>query len=101
MSSLLRNTNLQKLSSREFDVCIVGAGINGAVSAAALAAQGVDVALIDKGDFGGATSSQSSNLAWGGIKYLETWEFPLVWKLCKSRITWSVIIPPPSKKSAS
>ena len=31
MSSLLRNTNLQKLSSREFDVCIVGAGINGAV----------------------------------------------------------------------
>ena len=85
MSSLLRNTNLQKLSSREFDVCIVGAGINGAVSAAALAAQGVDVALIDKGDFGGATSSQSSNLAWGGIKYLETWEFPLVWKLCKSR----------------
>lgn len=85
MSSRLRDTNLRKLTDREFDVCIIGAGINGAVSAAALAAQGVNVAVIDKGDFGGETSSQSSNLAWGGIKYLESWEFPLVWKLCKSR----------------
>ncbi len=85
MSSNLRNTNLRKLRSQVFDVCIVGGGINGAVSAAALAAQGVSVALIDKGDFGGSTSSQSSNLAWGGIKYLETWEFPLVWRLCRSR----------------
>lgn len=85
MSSSLRTTNIRKLRSQLFDVCIVGGGINGAVSAAALAAQGLSVALIDKGDFGGSTSSQSSNLAWGGIKYLETWEFPLVWKLCRSR----------------
>ncbi|MEM7280352.1 MAG: glycerol-3-phosphate dehydrogenase/oxidase [Pseudomonadota bacterium] len=85
MSLSLRNTNVCKLQDREFDVCIVGGGINGAVSAAALSAQGAKVALIDRGDFGGSTSSQSSNLAWGGIKYLETWEFPLVWKLCKSR----------------
>lgn len=64
---------------------ILGAGINGAVSAAALAARGVKVALIDKGDFGGGTSSQSSNLAWGGIKYLESGELGLVSHLCKSR----------------
>ena len=85
MSTNLRTTNIRKLRERTFDVCIIGGGINGAVSAAALAAQGAKVALIDKRDFGGFTSSQSSNLAWGGIKYLETWEFPLVWDLCRSR----------------
>jgi alpha-glycerophosphate oxidase/glycerol-3-phosphate dehydrogenase len=85
MSSTLRNTNLDKLDDGDFDVLIVGGGINGAVSAASLSAQGARVALIDAGDFAGMTSSQSSNLAWGGIKYLETWEFPLVWSLCKSR----------------
>ena len=64
---------------------ILGGGINGAVSAASLAAKGVKVALIDKGDFAGFTSSNSSNLAWGGIKYLESYEYLLVNKLCKSR----------------
>ena len=85
MATGLRTNNIRKLRNAHFDVCVVGAGINGAVSAAALATQGVRVALIDKGDFGGGTSSQSSNLAWGGIKYLESREFGLVAKLCKSR----------------
>ncbi|MEM1175574.1 MAG: glycerol-3-phosphate dehydrogenase/oxidase [Pseudomonadota bacterium] len=85
MTSSLRTTNIQQLKTNTFDVCIVGAGINGAVSAAALSAQGLKVALIDKGDFGGFTSSQSSNLAWGGIKYLENGDIGLVWKLCRSR----------------
>lgn len=81
----LRETNLARLRDESFDVLIVGGGINGAVSAAALAGQGVRVALIDRGDFAGFTSSQSSNLAWGGIKYLETYDFGLVRKLCLSR----------------
>jgi alpha-glycerophosphate oxidase/glycerol-3-phosphate dehydrogenase len=81
----LRKSNIQKLPQGTFDVLIVGGGINGAVSAAALAAKGVKVALIDKGDFAGFTSSNSSNLAWGGIKYLESYEYTLVNKLCKSR----------------
>ena len=81
----LRDSNLDKLGRETFDVLILGGGINGAVSAAALAAKGAKVALIDKGDFAGETSSQSSNLAWGGIKYLESREFRLVNKLCKSR----------------
>ena len=85
MSLSLRQTNLRKLGERDFDVTIVGAGINGAVSAAALAARGVRVALIDKNDFGSGSSSQSSNLAWGGIKYLESGELGLVAGLCKSR----------------
>ncbi len=81
----LRETNLDKLEQTEFDVLIVGGGINGAVSAASLSAKGVKVALIDRGDFAGFTSSNSSNLAWGGIKYLESHEYLLVNELCKSR----------------
>ncbi|GAA6183520.1 glycerol-3-phosphate dehydrogenase/oxidase [Aliiglaciecola sp. NS0011-25] len=81
----LRKSNIAKLPQDTFDVLIVGGGINGAVSAAALSAKGAKVALIDKGDFAGSTSSNSSNLAWGGIKYLESFEFGLVNKLCKSR----------------
>lgn len=81
----LRTTNLDKLDDRVFDVLVVGGGINGAVSAAALAARGAAVALIDRGDWAGETSQSSSNLAWGGIKYLETYEFGLVRKLCRSR----------------
>jgi glycerol-3-phosphate dehydrogenase len=81
----LRNSNLAKLRQRQFDVLIVGGGINGAVSAAALAGKGAQVALIDRGDFAGLTSMNSSNLAWGGIKYMETGDFALVRKLCVSR----------------
>jgi len=81
----LRNNNVEKLSESVFDVLIVGGGINGAVSAASLAARGVRVALIDRGDFAGGVSSNSSNLAWGGIKYLESHEYLLVNKLYGSR----------------
>ena len=81
----LRANNIAKLSTRTFDVLVVGGGINGAVAASALAARGVSVALVDRGDFAGGTSQHSSNLAWGGIKYLESREFGLVRALCKSR----------------
>jgi glycerol-3-phosphate dehydrogenase len=81
----LRETMLEKLESTRFDVLVLGGGINGAVSAAAMSARGAKVALIDRGDFAGVTSQQSSNLAWGGIKYLETFEFGLVRKLCRAR----------------
>lgn len=81
----LRAQNVQRLEGMTFDVLIVGGGINGAVSAACLSGWGANVALVDRADFAGFTSQESSNLAWGGIKYLETFEFGLVRKLCKSR----------------
>ncbi|MBI2395203.1 MAG: FAD-dependent oxidoreductase [Deltaproteobacteria bacterium] len=84
-SPSLRTANVRRLTEGTFDVLIVGGGINGAVSAACLAGQGARVALIDKSDFASFTSQQSSNLAWGGIKYMETLEFGLVRKLCVSR----------------
>jgi glycerol-3-phosphate dehydrogenase len=81
----LRDSNIRKLDGGTFDVLIVGGGINGAVCASALGSQGARVALIDQGDFAGLTSQESSNLVWGGIKYLESGELALVHKLCKSR----------------
>lgn len=83
--SQLRSASLARLQTEIFDVLVVGAGINGAVSSACLAARGARVGLIDRGDFASFTSQESSNLAWGGIKYMETFEFPLVRKLCVSR----------------
>ncbi|NNJ69793.1 MAG: FAD-dependent oxidoreductase, partial [Kiritimatiellales bacterium] len=81
----LRSTCIESARSEIQDCLVVGAGINGAVAAAALAGKGAKVTVIDRGDFASLTSQESSNLAWGGIKYLENFEFGLVWKLCKSR----------------
>jgi len=81
----LRETHLDRMRNGSFDTLIVGGGINGAVTAASLAGRGASVALIDRGDFAHFTSQASSNLVWGGFKYLENYEFYLVWKLCRSR----------------
>jgi glycerol-3-phosphate dehydrogenase len=81
----LREANIRKMRDGLLDVLVVGAGINGAVSAASLAGRGASVALIDRGDFGSFTSQESSNLVWGGFKYLEHFELPLVFGLCRSR----------------
>lgn len=81
----LRQANLARLRETSFDVLVLGGGINGAVTAAALSARGARVALLERNDFASATSQESSNLVWGGIKYLETYELGLVRKLCRSR----------------
>ena len=80
-----RPENLRRLDGGDFDVLVIGGGINGAVSAAALAGRGASVALVDRGDFGAFTSQESSNLVWGGFKYLENYELGLVYGLCRSR----------------
>ena len=70
-----RDIQLKKLKNEVFDVLIIGGGINGASSAASLSARGLKVALIDQNDFASMTSQESSNMVWGGIKYLENFEF--------------------------
>ena len=62
----------------EFDLLIVGGGINGAGIARDAAGRGVRTVLVDQGDFGGATSSASTKLIHGGLRYLEHYEFRLV-----------------------
>jgi glycerol-3-phosphate dehydrogenase len=64
--------------SKEIDVVILGAGVNGAGVFRDLCVQGVDCLIIDKADFGSGTSAAPSRLIHGGLKYLETGEFGLV-----------------------
>ncbi|MFT2816982.1 glycerol-3-phosphate dehydrogenase/oxidase [Leifsonia sp. A12D58] len=59
-------------------VLIIGAGINGIATFRDLALQGVDVAIVDKGDFVSGASSASSHMIHGGVRYLENGEFRLV-----------------------
>ena len=80
-----RDKNMERLTGRDHDALIVGGGINGAISALALSAHGLRVALIDSDDFGSGVSQESSNLIWGGFKYLQSYDVALVAGLCRSR----------------
>ncbi|MBN9184556.1 MAG: glycerol-3-phosphate dehydrogenase/oxidase [Microbacterium sp.] len=67
------------ISERPYaDVLIIGGGINGLATFRDLALQGVDVALVERGDFVGGASAASSHMIHGGIRYLENGEFRLV-----------------------
>ena len=83
--SAARQQHLERLTTQKHDALIVGGGINGAISALALASHGLNVALIESEDFGSGVSQESSNLVWGGFKYLQTYELALVAGLCRSR----------------
>jgi glycerol-3-phosphate dehydrogenase len=61
-----------------WDLLVIGGGINGAGIARDAAGRGLSVLLVEKGDFGAATSSASSKLIHGGLRYLEQYEFRLV-----------------------
>jgi glycerol-3-phosphate dehydrogenase len=63
--------DLSALTGRTFDLLVVGGGITGACLAHDAALRGLSVALVEKGDFGGATSAASSKLLHGGIRYLQ------------------------------
>lgn len=80
---MIRDISL--INKHKFDLLVVGGGINGAAIAYQAADNGLSVALIDKGDFGGGTSSRSSKLVHGGIRYLENLELDLVTEALKER----------------
>jgi glycerol-3-phosphate dehydrogenase len=69
---------LERLAAQEFDLFVVGGGIVGAGIAEAASAHGLSVALVDRGDFAGATSSASSKLVHGGLRYLRLGDVGLV-----------------------
>ena len=73
------------MQDRIYDLLIVGGGINGAGIARDAAGQGVSVLLAEKGDLAGATSSASSKLIHGGLRYLEYREFRLVREALRER----------------
>lgn len=77
----------------EFDVIVIGAGINGAGIARDASMRGLKVLLLDKGDIGGGTSSWSTRLIHGGLRYLEHGEFGLVRESLKERESLMKIAP--------
>lgn len=68
-----------------WDLLIIGGGITGAAAARDAAGRGLSVALVDSGDFGHGTSSRSSRLIHGGLRYLETYNFGLVFEASAER----------------
>jgi glycerol-3-phosphate dehydrogenase len=75
-----RSAALARLRDEEFDVLVVGGGITGAGVALDAAARGLRVALVDRHDFASGTSSKSSKLVHGGLRYLQQREFVLVYE---------------------
>src|SRR5882724_13250311 len=77
--------NVNTLSAGPFDLLILGGGITGAGVALDASLRGLRVALIDKGDFASGTSSLSSKLVHGGLRYLEHGDFRLVYEALHER----------------
>lgn len=84
-SALTRAHDLQQLSSQTFDVLVLGGGITGAGVARDAALRGFSVALIEQSDFASGTSSRSSKLIHGGLRYLENLDFKLVFEALSER----------------
>jgi glycerol-3-phosphate dehydrogenase len=74
-----------KLPGRTFDLLVVGGGIHGAAIARDAAMRGMSVLLVERKDWGWATSAKSSRLAHGGLRYLEQFEFGLVHEALQDR----------------
>ncbi len=72
-------------TNQDFDLCIIGGGVNGAGIARDAAGRGLKVLLLEKGDLACATSSASTKLIHGGLRYLEFYEFKLVRESLKER----------------
>ena len=85
--------NLEKLEQATFDLVIIGGGITGACLAADAALRGLRVALVEKSDFGAATSSASSKLLHGGIRYLQQLNFAKVRESAKERMYFQQLAP--------
>lgn len=73
-----REKTIKELQSEEFDLLVVGGGITGAGIALDAASRGMKVALIEKNDFASGTSSKSTKLIHGGLRYLKQFDFWLV-----------------------
>jgi glycerol-3-phosphate dehydrogenase len=77
--------NFDTLAKTKFDLAIIGGGINGAATARDAALRGLKVVLVEGHDFASGTSSRSSKLIHGGLRYLEQLEFKLVYEARRER----------------
>jgi len=84
-SAATRQANVQRLAAEEFDLLVIGGGITGVAIARDASLRGFHTALVEKNDFGSGTSSRSTRLIHGGIRYLEYGEFKLVFDASSER----------------
>lgn len=80
-----RSQILEEIKSREFDLIIIGGGVVGAGVAQDAASRGLTVLLVEKDDFSSGTSSRTTKLIHGGLRYLEQMQFRLTRELCQER----------------
>ncbi len=92
-SSATRKENLARLQETVFDLLVVGGGITGTSVARDASLRGLSTALVEKGDWGSGTSSRSSRLIHGGLRYLENYQVGLVFRCCRERRTMRRIAP--------
>jgi glycerol-3-phosphate dehydrogenase len=85
--------DLKAMSATDYDIVIVGGGITGASTAWDAALRGLKVALLEKDDFAHATTSGSSKLVHGGLRYLVNGEFRLVRESLRERRIWENVAP--------
>jgi glycerol-3-phosphate dehydrogenase len=80
-----RQVALSKLATEKFDVLVIGGGVTGSGVALDAASRGLKVALVEAGDLASGTSSRSSKLIHGGLRYLEQYDFKLVREALQER----------------
>ncbi len=80
-----RGAMLSRLANERFDVLVIGGGITGAGAALDAASRGLRVALVEARDLASGTSSRSSKLIHGGLRYLEQFDFKLVYEALRER----------------
>jgi glycerol-3-phosphate dehydrogenase len=84
-TSFQRSSMLRRLGTETFDVLVVGGGITGAGAALDAASRGLRTALIERDDFASGTSSKSSKMVHGGLRYLQQGEVALVYQALRER----------------
>jgi glycerol-3-phosphate dehydrogenase len=93
LSVRTRAANLERMRSEVFDIAVIGGGITGAGVALDAASRDLTVALVEKGDFASGTSSRSSKLIHGGLRYLEQFDIGLVRESLHERAVLSQLAP--------
>jgi glycerol-3-phosphate dehydrogenase len=89
----VRRPTPEELGDTTFDLVVIGGGITGAATARDAALRGLKVALVEKDDFASGTSSRSSKLIHGGLRYLETYQFRLVAESVREREKMMTLAP--------
>ena len=85
LDSRKRSETWSRLEAEEYDVLVIGGGITGAGIALDAISRGLTVALVEMQDYGAGTSSRSTKLIHGGLRYLKQWEFRLVREVGRER----------------